>query len=166
MSIKLMRLPESAVERFMSLLEGGKREGVECWEWPLSLNNKGYGQFQTGKGMVLAHRASWFIHHGEIPDGMCILHRCDNRRCCRPDHLFVGTKADNNADMRSKGRHSTKEANAATRGRSKLSAEQIALLKQQALSGTPKRRLAKSFGISASHVARLIEGKTHASANV
>lgn len=80
-----------------------------CWNWTAARNRKGYGTFTMPGKMrhvpTLAHRVSWFLTHGKWPEP-CALHRCDNPRCVRPDHLFEGTKADNNADMRAKGRAS------------------------------------------------------------
>lgn len=76
-----------------------------CWEWAGARSNEGYGQLRNGqRGSLQAHRVSWTIHFGEIPDGMFVLHHCDNRPCVRPDHLFLGTQADNLHDMYSKGR--------------------------------------------------------------
>lgn len=73
----------------------------ECWEWTACKNKSGYGDFDTG----LAHRVSWQIHFGPIPKGMVICHKCDNRGCVNPDHLFLGTQYDNLTDMRTKGRN-------------------------------------------------------------
>lgn len=80
-----------------------------CWLWTASKREKGYGAFvwANDDGTVVqgrAHRFSWILHRGAIPAGMCILHACDTPACINPDHLFVGTKADNNRDMLEKGR--------------------------------------------------------------
>lgn len=78
----------------------------ECWGWRGSRNPKGYGRLGRtgGKSIALAHRVSWEIHFGEIPEGLCVLHRCDNPPCTNPSHLWLGSVADNQADMREKGR--------------------------------------------------------------
>ena len=81
-----------------------------CWEWTASLRN-GYGQFGVGgrKGTINpSHRVSWELTNGAIPNGLFVLHKCDNPKCCRPKHLFLGTHQDNMKDMTSKFRHGVK----------------------------------------------------------
>ncbi len=81
-------------------VEGG------CWNWIGFANNKVYGQIGVAGGKLsYAHRVSWEVHKDKIPQGMCVLHNCDNSICVNPDHLFLGTVSDNNADCVAKGRH-------------------------------------------------------------
>jgi len=78
---------------------------TECWEWTASLTAKGYGRFwPIGRRGYHAHRYSWIIHFGKIDDEVNVCHKCDNRKCIRPDHLFIGTQIENIKDMDLKGR--------------------------------------------------------------
>lgn len=83
----------------------------DCWVWTASVFRErlGYGKFQTGSNrgesrVAYAHRVSWELHFGPIPNGLFVCHHCDNPPCVRPDHLFLGTAADNVRDMDRKGR--------------------------------------------------------------
>lgn len=83
----------------------GEPDARGCWPWMGALQHYGYGKIRHGGKTIGAHRASYLLHMGTIPRGLEVLHRCDNPRCVNPDHLFVGTQANNNKDMFSKGRN-------------------------------------------------------------
>lgn len=75
-----------------------------CWLWTGGCSKKGYGSIWNSEGEKQTHRLSWVIHYGAIPDDMKVLHKCDNPPCVNPDHLFLGSYADNNRDRDEKGR--------------------------------------------------------------
>lgn len=82
-----------------------KSDGIDsCWNWTGTPSQK-YGQLSWQGKLMGAHRVSWLIHFGPIAGRVCVCHKCDNSRCVRPDHLFLGTYQDNSDDMMKKGRH-------------------------------------------------------------
>lgn len=81
------------------------RRSPGCWLWEGARAPNGYGVGSYDKRIVSAHRISWMLHRGEIPDGLCVLHKCDVRNCVNPDHLFLGTCKDNTRDSMSKNRN-------------------------------------------------------------
>ena len=91
------------MDRFWSKIKRGGPD--ECWEWQAHINKDGYGMISVDGVVERSHRMSWKLTNGDIPKVMCILHSCDNPRCCNPSHLFLGTQKDNVADMVSKNRH-------------------------------------------------------------
>ena len=120
---KLGRPRQAVLPRFQSRY---RQNDNGCWEWTGSINGDGYGYLASGDQAIRVHRLSWEIHNGEIPEGLCVLHHCDNRKCVNPEHLFLGTKKDNAQDMIKKGRH---------KGRHKLTLEQVQEIIEKLKSG-------------------------------
>ncbi len=94
---------KSLTERFWEKLVAGDEDA--CWLWLGSCNPYGILHMSVDEGNELAHRASWRMHNGTIPDGMNVLHTCDNPPCCNPKHLFLGTQAANMHDCSLKQRN-------------------------------------------------------------
>jgi hypothetical protein len=137
------------VERFWSYVDnsGGR---AACWPWQRSFGPNGYGQIGVWGRMYRAHRLAWMLTFGDIPEGLCILHSCDNRACCNPEHLFGGTPADNTTDMIRKGRHKP--------ARRKLTEAQVWEIRHRHQSGEQGKVIARDFGISQSLVSNIIHG--------
>jgi hypothetical protein len=89
-----------SIVRFWSKVE----KSDNCWIWIGAKTPEGYGRMRWMKGYEYAHRISWVIQNGTIADDLCVCHSCDNPSCVRPDHLFIGTIADNMHDRDTKGR--------------------------------------------------------------
>jgi len=95
-------LKEKAVRRFWSKVD--KQDEDECWEWMAARTDEGYGAFSIQRTSIVAHRFSWELMHGKLPEGMLVCHKCDNPPCVNPHHLFLGTQKRNMEDKVQKGR--------------------------------------------------------------
>jgi HNH endonuclease len=121
-----------------------------CWEFT-GHRRRGYGTFWLRGTNVQAHRASWLIHHGEVPAGQHVCHRCDNRACVNPEHLFLGTAADNIADKCAKGR----QAKGSDNGRAKLTERDVAEIRWRIRNGARDPQLAGAWGVSVSLIKQI-----------
>lgn len=125
-----------------------------CWEWRGARSAAGYGNVVVRGKTVTAHRVAWETERGPIPEGMQVCHRCDNPLCVRPDHLFLGTAADNMADRNAKGR----QARGEKFKRSSLTEEKVREMRVLAKTGVNMSELARRFGVSLPSASRIVRG--------
>jgi hypothetical protein len=130
-----------------------------CRIWTRSVTSTGYGQVMVKNGKTQrpekAHRAAWRVYKGPIPEGMCVLHKCDNTLCIHEDHLFLGTKADNSEDMVAKGRSSHGSRN----GRAVLDEADVRDILRLLRFGTKQQEIADAYGVTRSLVSMIKHGR-------
>jgi len=152
---KEIKFSDKDIERFNSKLN---KLDNGCWEWSAGLDKDGYGKFWLDRREIRSHRAAWLFHTGSIagPD-VFVCHKCDNPKCCNPDHLFAGTSRDNINDMVAKGRALSGERN----NSSSLTGEQVDEIRRLYATGKhASRKLAKQFNSAKSTILRIIHGHT------
>lgn len=133
----------------------------ECHVWTGARTKTGYGQLDVAGVKWYAHRLAWTLVYGPIPDGMHVCHHCDTPPCCRVDHLFLGTDADNLADMRRKGRQINAQPQGTRHGRAKLTDDQVREIRARYCSAArpTQAALALSYGVSQRTIAFIIKNK-------
>ena len=127
-----------------------------CWEWGAGKVLDGYGHFSIAGMAQKAHRVAYQLYVGEIPEGMCVCHHCDNPGCVNPSHLFLGTNADNIRDRENKVR-GVRPMNAGEKhGHSKLTEAQVIEIRAKHSSGARVVDLAKEFGVVHQTISKIV----------
>lgn len=121
------------------------QRGEGCWEWTGCLHDGGYGLIRVDGRNRRAHRVAWQLSHGAIPEGLRVCHTCDNPPCVRPDHLFLGTDADNMRDKTAKGRARWHRGSA--NSMAKLTEALVQTIRAEAAAGVTYRAIARVHGI-------------------
>jgi hypothetical protein len=139
------------------------KRSADCWEWQGGKATGGYGQARDGRTgrKTGTHRIAWTLTFGPIPSGFCVCHHCDNPPCVRPNHLFLGTVADNNRDMTAKGRSAT-----GNRSGSRLHPECLARGERHGSRTHPERRPRGNNSGNHLHPERLPRGENHVSSKL
>ena len=160
-----MAKPQSSAERFSTYVT----KTDTCWLWQGARDEKGYGYSSLNGRNMRAHRVSWTLAHGEIPDGLLVLHHCDVPPCVNPAHLFLGTNADNMADMKAKNRQARGDRSGSRRhpeSRPRGSRQADAKLNEaqakeiRSIEGLSQRAIARRYGVSNVTIHKLRTRKT------
>ncbi len=165
---KRTSLSDRFQEKYVCNLQTG------CWEWVGAMFWNGYGQIWCGEKSLKAHRVSWELHNGPIPEGdgyhgTCVCHKCDNRKCVNPDHLFLGSHKDNVSDRNAKGRQARQMGSLC--GASKLRESDVLAIREMLKRFPPtlnkysscagiQRFLARWFGVDSETVGDIYRNKT------
>lgn len=142
---------QAIIDRFWSYVE----KTDSCWNWTGGTFNGRYGQFRVGKKKMRSHRVAWLLVGNSIPDSMILCHKCDNVKCVRPDHIFIGTHADNARDRELKGRgarNNTHRFPGERNPSAKLKRIQVDEIRQRISDGEQRKDLAAEFNVSKSTI--------------
>lgn len=151
-----------------------KQSGDSCWLWRAFRNPLGYGMFGVKRDVRLAHRIMYELVYGAIPDGMCVLHRCDNPSCVNPSHLYLGSRFDNNRDKMSRGRayrptgdknpsrsHPETQVRGEASPNAKLTSASVKQIRTMYATGRYRLKdIAAQFGVSFSAIDRVVRRQT------
>jgi hypothetical protein len=156
----------TVAERFWAKVNKNTPSG--CWEWTAYRNPAGYGVFGLShdkyKGpsvLILAHRMSWTMANGPIPKGQYVLHRCDNPSCVNPEHLWLGSIADNQQDMSKKGRSRSGGPSGEENGNARLTREVVREIRSRKVSeGLSAEKLSAIYHVAASTIRQIVRGET------
>lgn len=150
-----MKINLEVIERFHEKWQADPESG--CWEWTSAKMPTGYGQMKipSTRKQVYAHRLSYMIHKGDIPEGMQVCHACDNPSCVKPSHLFLGTSSDNHLDMKAKERHLNGEKNVGA----KLTADKVRDIHALRAQGLSQGKIARTYGIAQGTVWKILRGE-------
>ena len=165
--VSLSHPPPEIVSRLaLKLAAGLTQEGPGgCREWGGNRTPKGYGMIKLGKRngrrhvQVYAHRLAYELAHGPIPEGMYVMHSCDNPPCCNPNHLRIGTPADNARDRDEKGR--ARDPRGENAGTAKLSWEKVRAIRERwAAGGVSLAALGRRYGVSYTAISNVVTGRS------
>ena len=131
-----------------------RREPDECWEWQAYRDKRGYGHLRYDGRLHLAHRIAWSLTNGPIPEGLGVLHHCDNPSCCNPTHLYVGTAADNSADMVRRNR--LRPAYGSLSVRAKMTEADVLEIRRLRAEGATVPAIAQMYGKHHNHIANIV----------
>lgn len=154
----MIRSEDILLRRFINNID--IRENDECWSWTAGSSLSGYGQFRIGKRKVRVHRVAYLIRHGQLPrynnEGkeLIVCHTCDNKICCNPDHLFLGTHKENTMDAFRKNRRAPGESNPNV----VLKEEQVWQIRLMLFKKISHRKIAKCFNVSKSAITHISTG--------
>lgn len=153
-----MKVTIELAERFHEKWILNNRTG--CWDWIGAVAGKGYGFLKKPgeRRQVYAHRLSWLIHYGDIPEGLSVCHACDNMRCVKPSHLFVGTQSDNLNDMKAKDRHLHGSRNKMA----KLDDHQVRHIHRLSSEGVSQGDLARTYRVGQGTIWKILHGERYA----
>jgi len=135
----------------------------DCWNWKGytkdSTGKNGYGKFKLNGRTLMAHRVAYELTKDLITPGLVVRHKCDNRACCNPNHLEVGTLRDNSMDCVRRGRHAKAAPKGEKHGRAKLTEHQVKSIKLRLLNGETHVDIARDYSVSRSTISLIAEGK-------
>ncbi len=146
-------LPDN--ERYVGSFWDRVARGEDCWLWTGAVKDTGYGVVWREGRPAPAHRVAWELIHGPVPAGLRVLHTCDVRACVRPDHLWLGTSAENTADMDRKGRRTHRQPRVR-----KLTPGHVRAIRRLHAHGEKQTEIAEWFGVTNIAIWKVVHGRT------
>jgi hypothetical protein len=135
-----------------------KRGPDECWVWKGSISKNGYGSFKLGGKAQTSSRVAWLASYGRSPGEQMVLHKCDNRPCCNPAHLYLGDVKQNSRDMVERGRQRSGPVKGEANGNAKLTEAQVVEIKTLIAKGARNQDIAPLFGVTHQMISKIRRG--------